>query len=234
MLLSMTNSQYKSPAHKLIKFFKDSRDKWKIKAQNAKKKIHSLTEMLRKLRHRRDELQVQVKTLKQQVNDMDKQLQNLANSHQNVPQKKRPFVIIDQKSGRIQPQNAQKGSSHSNYHQHDTSNSLVPANQNEDARIISMVHYLVATACLSFRATGKSLSIIEKYLPIEVPSADSIRQWVYRLGYYELLEQPKPIRSDWVFIADFTANIGIHKCFVVLGVPLKKLSSRLKFFSEKL
>lgn len=219
----MTNSQYKSPAHKLIKFFKKSRDNWKAKAQAGKKKIRSLAEMLRKLRHRRDELQAQIKTLRQQVSDMEKQLQNLANGHKNTLKKKRLPVIIEQKSDQIQPQIAQKDSSHSNSHQHDTSNSLVPVNHHYDARTISMANELVATACLSFRAAGKSLSIIEKYLPIEVPSMDSIRQWVYRLGYYELLEQPKPVRSDWVFIADFTASIGTHKCLVVLGIPLKKL-----------
>ena len=41
----------------------------------------------------------------------------------------------------------------------------------------------------------------------------------------ELMEQKKPKRANWVFIADFTANIGKHKCFVVLGVSLAKLKS---------
>jgi uncharacterized coiled-coil DUF342 family protein len=76
----MTNSQYKSPTHKLISFFKNSRDKWKAKAQDASSQIRSLTEMLRKLRQRRDDLRAEVKVLRQQVKERDKQLQSIANS----------------------------------------------------------------------------------------------------------------------------------------------------------
>jgi hypothetical protein len=62
-------------------------------------------------------------------------------------------------------------------------------------------------------------SLINKYLPIETPSTASIRQWVYRLGYYELIEQSRFKRAhfkraNWVLIADFTAQIGVHKCFI--------------------
>ncbi|OAD23585.1 hypothetical protein THIOM_000577 [Candidatus Thiomargarita nelsonii] len=220
VLLSMTNSQYKSPAHKLINFFKNSRDKWKVKVQDAKKKIRSLTQTLRKVRPLGSELQAQVKELKQQVKELDENLQILANGQ---TRKKRASVIIEQKPDKILAPVGQESSSHSNHHQPETSKPLVPVNHHYDARTISMASELVTTACLSFRAAGKSLSILEKYLPIESPSADSIRQWVYRLGYYELLEQPKPKRADWVFIADLTASIGTHKCLVVLGVPLKKL-----------
>ncbi len=198
----MTNYQYKSPTHKLINFFKTSRDKWKAKAQDAKRKIRSLTEMLRKLRQRRDELRTEVKELRQQVKELDKQLQTVTNSPNQ--QKKRSAIIIEQNSAQAET-------------------SLVPANHHYDAKVISMASELVTTACSSFRAVGKSFKVIENYLPIDTPSADSIRQWVYRLGYYELMDISKPKRADWVFIADFTATIGTHKCFVILGVSLKKL-----------
>ena len=74
------------------------------------------------------------------------------------------------------------------------------------------------------------MKVINKYLPIETPSTASIRQWVYRLGYYELIEQKKFKRAhfkraNWVLIADFTAQIGVHKCFIVLGIRLDKLKS---------
>jgi hypothetical protein len=93
-----------------------------------------------------------------------------------------------------------------------------------------MASELVTTACSSFRAVGKSLKIINKYLPIETPSTASIRQWVYRLGYYELIEQLNLKRAhfkraNWVLIADFTAQIGTYKCFIVLGIRLDKLKS---------
>lgn len=93
-----------------------------------------------------------------------------------------------------------------------------------------MTSELVTTACSSFRAVGKSLKVINKYWPIETPSTASIRQWVYRLGYYELIEQSilkraNFKRANWVLVADFTAQIGTHKCFIVLGIRLDKLKS---------
>ena len=88
-------------------------------------------------------------------------------------------------------------------------NEMVPTNRNSDARTISMASELVIKACSSFHSVGKSLKIIEKYLPVETPSANSVRQWIYRLGYYELMEKPKPFRSDWIFIADFTTTVFI-------------------------
>jgi hypothetical protein len=220
----MTNSQYKSPAHKLINFFKDSRDKWKIKAIDAKKKIHSLTEMLRKVRIRRDELKAQVSTLQQQLKEPDKRLIDMEKRWQKIASsQKRPPIIIEQNSTQIQPEIVQTGSENTGYLDGEAKKVLVPANHHYNANTISMASELVITACLSFRAAGKCLSVIEKYQPIDTPSSDSIRQWVYRLGYYELMEIPKLIRTDWVFIADFTASIGMHRCFVVLGIPHKKL-----------
>jgi hypothetical protein len=200
----MTNSQYKSPTHKLINFFKNSRDNWKATALEYKKKIRSLTEMLRKLRLRRDELKAEIKELRLQV----KELQNRANFCENNPQKKRAAIIIEQNSDKI----------HSSYNfQADTS--LKPTNHHYNASVISMANELVTTACTSFRAVGKSLKVINKYIPIETPSTASIRQWVYRLGYYELIEQKNLKRAlfkrvNWVLIADFTAQIGVHKCFI--------------------
>ena len=135
----MTNSQYKSPTHKLINFFKNSRDNWKAKDMEDKKKIRSLTEMLRKLRLRRDELYASNKELRQKVKELERQL---TNSSQNNSQKKRAAIIIEQNSGKIQ-------SAASNF-QADTS--LKPANHHYDASVISMTSELVTKACSSFRA----------------------------------------------------------------------------------
>jgi chromosome segregation ATPase len=159
----MKNSQYKSPAHKLISFFKNSRESLQTKAQDASSQIRSLTEMHRALRQRRDELQAEVKELRQQVKYLDKQLLPFANSPKNDIQKKRAAIIIEQNSAGADSRNTKS--------QADTS--LVPANLNSDASVISMASELVTIACSSFRSAGKSFDVIEKYLPIDTPSADS-------------------------------------------------------------
>jgi chromosome segregation ATPase len=147
----MTNSQYKSPAHKLINFFKNSRDNWKATALEYNKKIRSLTEMLRQLRHRRDELKAENKELRRQVKKLDKELQRLANSFQNNSLKKRETIILEQNPAQIHP--------NSNTHLQ-AEISLKPANHRYNASVISMDRYLVTRACSSFRAVGKSLKVI--------------------------------------------------------------------------
>lgn len=228
----MTNSQYKSPAHKLINFFKNSRDKWKAKVTQAQKKIRSLTEMLCTLRQRRDELKVQVKELRQQVLQLEKELQQTKvhdqkKKRQPVKQRSDKKQSTENSSRSLVPANSYQILDYYNFNE----NEMVPANHHYDARTIGMASELVITACSSFHSVGKSLEVIKKYLPVETPSADSVRQWIYRLGYYELVKKPKPFRSDWIFIADFTATVGMCKCFVVIGiteVQLKKCKFRLR------
>ena len=45
---------FKSPKHKLIKFFKESRDSWKERAANYHKKMRSLEIKVRDLQNSRD------------------------------------------------------------------------------------------------------------------------------------------------------------------------------------
>jgi hypothetical protein len=72
--------------------------------------------------------------------------------------------------------------------------------------------------------TFKILSIHQVYLS---PNFNTIRQWVLRLGLYEL-NREKERRADWIFIVDMTIEIGKHKCLVILGIPQEKLAKILK------
>ena len=85
MTNTRSNSEYKSPKHKLIRFFEKSRNEWKIKAQNAKIALKKLTNRisfleksrsnwkvkakkfeydLKKMQHQNASLQEEIKTLK--------------------------------------------------------------------------------------------------------------------------------------------------------------------------
>jgi hypothetical protein len=55
------------------------------------------------------------------------------------------------------------------------------------------------------------------------PNFNTIRQWVLRLGLYEL-NRTKEYRTDWIFIVDMTIEIGKTKCLVILGIPQEKLA----------
>ncbi len=63
-------ANYKSPAHKLIKFFKGSRDKWKAKCRDAKYKLKLKTNNIKYLKNRNAELKARIKELEKQVDTL--------------------------------------------------------------------------------------------------------------------------------------------------------------------
>lgn len=81
--------------------------------------------------------------------------------------------------------------------------------------------------------SGTSLRGVEKNLKLDAyeeefstPSFSSVRNWLRRIGLYEL-QREKEYRTDWVFIIDITAGIGKQKCLVILGVSQQYLKSKV-------
>jgi hypothetical protein len=87
----------------------------------------------------------------------------------------------------------------------------------------------------SFRGIAKTFEILSidwansgmERLSQRSPNFNTIRQWVLKLGLYEL-NRTKEYRSDWIFIVDMTIEIGKTKCLVILGIPHQKLDVIIK------
>ncbi len=62
----MSCKEYKSPPHKLIKFFKDSRDSWEEVAKKRRSEIRDLNARIRDLETSRDLWKAKVKTFTEQ------------------------------------------------------------------------------------------------------------------------------------------------------------------------
>jgi len=77
---------------------------------------------------------------------------------------------------------------------------------------------------ISMRGASRAIKrIVASLQPsLEVPEWHTGRLWLLRLGYYELYRQ-KEKADDWVWIVDHTVQIGITKCFVILGIRLQDL-----------
>ena len=78
----------------------------------------------------------------------------------------------------------------------------------------------VITAGHSYRSTANSLELFSSFSNLGSPHFTTIKSWVERLGLYELT-RPKQKRDDWIFIADFTVELGQEKAFVIYGIPHK-------------
>ena len=71
------------------------------------------------------------------------------------------------------------------------------------------------------RATEKVFELFDSESKT-TPSFGCIRKWLGRIGIYELTRK-KEYRDDWIFIIDFTIELGKQKALVVLGVSRQYL-----------
>lgn len=65
------STQYKSPPHKLIKFFEEARDKWREKTSLAKKELKLKGNRIKFLEVSKAKLKKEVTTLKQRVRELE-------------------------------------------------------------------------------------------------------------------------------------------------------------------
>ncbi len=111
--------------------------------------------------------------------------------------------------------------------------SISPANHTYSLGHIFLYIQLVLSP-ISFRGGSRCMgiffSIFCSYLP--VPSWYTGRLWLLRLGLYELTRE-KEKSDDWVWIIDHTVQIGIEKCFAILGIRLCNLPARGTALSHK-
>ncbi len=81
-----------------------------------------------------------------------------------------------------------------------------------------------------FRGVEKVYNEIQHYFDIKTVSYSCVRQWVLRIGY-GLLVQEVEKRNDWIYIIDFSIQLGTERCLLILGVTeecLKKNGYELK------
>jgi hypothetical protein len=88
-----------------------------------------------------------------------------------------------------------------------------------DIVLISM--QLLIKCGISFRGIEKTLELFNN-LEEKTPSFTCIRKWLGRIGLSEL-NREKEYRSDWIFVVDFTLELGKQKALVVLGVSQQHL-----------
>jgi len=73
-----------------------------------------------------------------------------------------------------------------------------------------------------FRTLEKDGKIRNEIIPkyIEAPSHVTIRNWILKVGYYEL-SRPKEKAEDWIILLDHSIQFGQEKIFTVLGIREK-------------
>jgi ribosomal protein L29 len=65
--MMVNEAKYKSPRHKLTKFFEKSRDKWKEKCLKAKSKGKQLSNRVRFLEKSKENLKIKIESLEEEL-----------------------------------------------------------------------------------------------------------------------------------------------------------------------
>jgi hypothetical protein len=173
----MQLKDYKISVHRLATYFKNSRDKWKKRAAEKQQKIRALLVKIRDLSNSRDKWKQKANELQQKINQFSKE---------NAEKKKNEIIDTHNKPTIIED-----------------SSLTAPTGHIYPLYIIQIAIQLYIHSLTSLRGCEKTFEIFSRIFKMPVPSFDSIRMWVYRLGLYEL-QRKHEFRSDWIFILDHT------------------------------
>ena len=86
-----------------------------------------------------------------------------------------------------------------------------------NVRTIQLALELLIECGISFRGIEKVFELFKNGESQATPSFTCIRKWLGRIGVYEL-QREKEYRNDWIFIIDFTLELGKQKALVILGI----------------
>ena len=194
---------YQSPLRKLVRFFEQSRDRWKAKCQAAKKRLKRLKNRVRFLQQSRDNWKKRAKELELEVIRL-----------------KREQARLEQQIADLKQNQAEATGGSGELEQF----KVVPAHHTYSVGHSALFVALVLTAAISLRAAGRVFELVVATLglPLRCPSWSAGRLWLLRLGYYKLT-RPKQPAEDWVWIVDHSLQLGREKCLVILGVRLSTL-----------
>ena len=65
----------------------------------------------------------------------------------------------------------------------------------------------------SYRGVCQTMKIFAENFNIESPHYSSIREWLERIGLYELNREKQQLQ-DWIYVVDLTLELGQEKALV--------------------
>ncbi len=191
---------FKSPASRLARMFKQSREKWKTRAQQKQRQIRALQVQVRDLKHSREQWQAKAQMWQQEA----QQLKAATNS------------VADEREA----ENMTKGVAA--HVESDIEVWTAPAGHVYPTPVIQLAIEQIMHSLNSLRGCAKTFGLFAQFFALPTPSFSSARQWVFRLGLYQLRQTPER-RTDWIVILDLTIELGAAKCLVILGIPAADL-----------
>lgn len=205
--------EYKSPLRKLLRFFEQSRDKWKEKCRKAKQEVKRLKKRVNFLEESRARWKKQAKEQEAEIDGLKREQADLAEEIETLKQKREEGLSARDELEAF---------------------SVIPAHHSYSVGHAALFINLVLSATSSLRASERVFEIVAAAfsLPLRGPSWTTGRLWLLRVGYYKLF-RPKEKADDWAWIIDHSVQVGEEKCLVILGIRLSELPSPERCLEHK-
>ena len=193
-------SEFKSAPSRLARLFRASRDKWKEKAIEKQRKLRALEVKVRDLSGSREYWKNRAIAAEKGLNQED---------GENSSERKDELELIN-----------------SEEEDEEGTENCQAKNHHYPVDTVKKTMELFMKCGISFRGIEKTLELFNDLAETKTPSFSCIRKWLGRMGLYEL-NREKEYRQDWIFIVDFTLELGKQKALVVLGVSQQHLTEEI-------
>lgn len=192
--------QFKSPASRLARLFRASRDAWKAKALDKQRRLRAAQVRIRDLEKSRAYWKARAQ----------------ASAEPSPPPAPAPSAT---------PPSEERSETPTRGTEQPSALLALPAPAGHHYGL--MVMYLsidwLCRGLLSSRGVSRILEPLALPVGTTLPAHTTVLNWTYRCGL-ALLKRPVERRSDWIFIIDHTVALGTSKCLLVLGIPAAHLS----------
>jgi hypothetical protein len=214
---------YKCSNSRLARFFKDSRDKWKIRAEKYQEMIRSLKVKVRDLQNSRDHWKIKARLAEDERYAIEQEYNNLLAQDQN-DKKESDSSPVGPEVESTTPRDAHVKNGESTRY---NNLALVPdqeALQRPYGHMypLFVMQFGIDQLINSFSSLRGCQHALESLLKCSVPSFTTIQNWVFRLGYYEV-HRPREWRADRIYLIDMTIELGKKKCLLIVGIPQANL-----------
>lgn len=196
----MIQEKSKMPVSRQIRYLRGSRDNWKQNSAKKQQKIRQNEQTIRSLKISRDHWKTKAKEAEIKVKQLEKKLKKQEEKNLKISDSSSSEIIIE-------------------------SLAQVPGHHYK-VQTIQVCIQQVLEAGNSYRGVAKTMKIFSQNFKIESPHYSTIRQWLGRIGLYELKREKEQLQ-DWICVVDLTLELGQEKALVIYGISEESWQSQV-------
>ena len=196
----MSQEKSKMPVSRQIRYLRGSRDNWKQNSAKKQQKIRQYEQTIRSLKISRDNWKMRAKEAEKKVKELEGQQEKQEEKKSQISESNRSQILIE--------------------------NMTSVRGHHYNLETIQVCVKQVLEAGNSYRGVSQTMKIFAENFNIESPHYSSIREWLERIGLYELNREKQQLQ-DWIYVVDLTLELGQEKALVIYGITEESWQSQV-------